>query len=160
MRVAFLVLALVLPVAAVAAPTPPRTARPAECSIAYDARQELTDLIRAERFTFDGYDALCARLDKEGMAIDIVSGSGVLQERAFGWASIRLVRISTRIYGSLSRASTSLGREATTPEAQHLALQSTNSALRDIARDPDEFVRSVVDEEARLRRVLAPAPAK
>jgi hypothetical protein len=156
MRVVPLLLAL--PAAATAAPIPPR-ASPA-CAISYDARADLTETIRAERFTFEGYDALCALLDREGMALDIVSSSGVLQERAYGWVSIRLVRTSTRVYGALSRSSTTISREANSPEAQRLTLQSTNSVLHDIARSPNEFVQSVAEEEARLRRALAPTPAK
>jgi len=150
-----LILIPALAALAASAAAAPKPARPS-CSISYEAPADLTETIQAERFTFDGYDAFCALLDREGLAIDIVSGDGVLQERAFGWASIRLVRMATRVYGSRSRAVTTLSREATTPEARRLTLQSTNSVLRDIASDADSFVRSVAEEEARLRRVLAP----
>jgi len=125
-----------------------------KCSLLYEAAPDLTELIEREGFAFTGYDALCRRLESEGLAINIESSSGVLKGRAYGWTALSLVRTKTRVYGSRTSRATSLSDVADTPEAKKMALKSVNIALDTIARNSSLFVTSVASEEASLRRTL------
>jgi hypothetical protein len=127
---------------------------PRKCSFSYEAPHDLTDLIEREGFAFTGYDALCRRLENEGVAVSIESSSGVLQGRAYGWAVVSIARKKTKVYGSRTSRATSLSNAADTPEANKMALKSVNIALDEIARDPGSFIKSVASQEASLRRTL------
>lgn len=131
-----------------------QTSAPPKCSFAYEAAHDVTDVIKREGFAFAGYDALCRRLEKEGVAVSIASSSGVLQGRAYGWVVVSLVRVKTKVYGAFTSRSTALSTVPDTPEERKMIMKAVNLSLEEIARDPSPFLTSVTNEEASLRRTL------
>jgi hypothetical protein len=131
-----------------------------KCSIFYDAPPALTQTVEANGFDFKGYDALCARMRRENVGVQVDASEGVLTERAFGWVNIRLYRRSTRIASTLKQANTTLSRAADTPAARKVTWEALNSALAEIARDGEPFFVSLREEEARLKAVLAASPPR
>lgn len=127
----------------------------ATCSISYSASEAMTALIKAEGLVFDGYDRLCRVMTAHDLRLRIDSGNGVLSERAYGWVRVSLERKTTGVEGGFYRTSIRMSREPTTPEARSVMYVTLNDALGAIAERPDEYIASVEEQEARLRRTLA-----
>jgi len=127
------------------------------CAIRHTAEGTLKESIHEDGFSFKGYDALCKRLKQEGLTLAIVSDSGVLAERSYGWVNVRLRRTSSGISGWFSRVCTILSREASTPAAKKAEYDALNSVAEQIARDPAPFIASVVEAETDARN--APRPS-
>ena len=121
------------------------------CTITYRASDDIKQRIRQEGFDFDGFDGLCPALKRAGVVIDIEDGRGVMVERAYGWAVIRLVRTTTGAYSSRSQSNTVMSRTASTPEADLLVMAAMNNALAGVARDAALFIASVDTAERALR---------
>lgn len=128
---------------------------PAKCAIGYNASDTLTETIKSEQFAFEGFNKLCETLRKEQLQIFVTSSSGVLEQRAYGWVTVTLGRLSNGVLGTISQSSTTLSKKSDSPEAKRLMMESLNKALQVIARDPSSYVESVVIEEIRLRQTLA-----
>lgn len=141
-----------LPLVAVAA-----MATPAEppCTIAYDAPDDLTQVVQRDGFSFDGFDRLCGRLQRDDLKVLVTSMNGVLLDRAYGGVSVTLVRDATGVAGTITQQSMVMDRVADSPTARRAAMSALNNALRDIAADPEPYIRSVAANEVRLRRKLS-----
>ncbi|MET3725881.1 hypothetical protein [Sphingomonas trueperi] len=114
----------------------------------------MKESIREDGFNFKGYDALCKRLKQEGLTLAIVSDSGVLAERSYGWVNVRLKRTSSGVSGGFSRVCTIMSREASTPAAKKAEYDALNSVAEQIARDPAPFIESVVEAESIAKSAL------
>ena len=148
-RVALAALPLALTAAALPQQPKPR------CSIDYSANSTLTDLIKSRGFRFDGYDRLCPMLAARGLGLDIISDSGVLAERSYGFIFVALRRVKTAVVGSKGRSSVVVSRTVSTPEAENMMMEALSNALTEFAKAPEPFMDAVDAEEARLRRTLA-----
>lgn len=125
------------------------------CAIDYAADSRIDELVRDRGFAFETYDRLCAALRQHGLELVMVGGSGVLSERAYGWASLSARRAATRMKSEFDYNSISLDTVATDSMATDALYEAINNAANSMAGDVAEIVRSIEQEEARLRTGLA-----
>jgi hypothetical protein len=143
----------------IAAIMAPGFARAADCSITFNADDPMTEVINREHFDFQGYDALCAALQAGHLQVDIDSDRGVIDDKAFAWVRVRLARISTTVRSDIARSTTRLATPADEATAAKAEMDALNESLENVATERDAYIKSVGEEEARLRAALAAKPA-
>jgi hypothetical protein len=125
------------------------------CAINYTTDDAISALIRDRGFSFDTFDQLCAALRQHGLQLVIVGGKGVMEERAYGWASISARRIATRAQSDINFNSITLYQDTDATAAADALHESINGSANGIADDMAELVQSVEQEEARLRAAFS-----
>jgi hypothetical protein len=125
------------------------------CAIDYATDDEIAALIRDRGFSFDTFDQLCPALLQHGLQLVIVGGDGVMEERAYGWATLSARRIATRAQSDINFNSITLYQATDEPAAADALYESINGSANGIADDMAEVVQSIEQEEARLRAAFS-----
>lgn len=125
------------------------------CAISYSTDETISALIRDRGFSFDTYDQLCAALRQHGLQLVIVGGDGIMEERAYGWASLTARRTATRAKSDINFNSVTLYRDTDETAAADALLESINGSANGIADDMAELVQSIEQEETRLRAAFS-----
>ncbi|MDQ8757832.1 hypothetical protein RCO27_16520 [Sphingosinicella sp. LHD-64] len=125
------------------------------CAISYGADEAIAALIRDKGFSFDTYDRLCPALRQHGLELVIVGGKGVMEERAYGWATLSARRVATHARSDINFNSITLYQATDEPAAADALYESINGSADGIADDMAELVQSIEQEEARLRAAFS-----
>jgi hypothetical protein len=84
--------------------------------------------------------------------LDISSFFGVQEKRAFATINIRFRMADSGATGPAGMTGTLLGTKTTKADIEAIAMETVNSVLRDIAKNPEPFLLSVRQEEDRQRK--------
>jgi hypothetical protein len=108
--------------------------------------------IVAEGYAFPEFASFCPWLRDNGLGLEISGDSGVIEDRAYGWATIRLVRRSDRLIARVYSQTTALSNDANATGARNALRGAVNSALSLIAQNRDEHLTRFGQYQAQLRR--------
>lgn len=144
-RGAMLAVALGLPVPA-SATVMAAEATDDSCTIAYNADDVVTDLIRREKFANSYFETLCGWLAANGLEVAITSDSGRIAERPFAWVSVRLMRAANQVTGPRTSLSTVLPDPPGVPD--EALRQALDRAMTGLAAERDQHLRELARREA------------
>ena len=130
-------------------------AEAAPCSLAYSAGPPITAVLRERGFGFETYDRLCAAAREHGLELIISGTSGVQSERAYGWAAVTARRTATGAASARDHLSTHMDTTATEAAAADMLYGAVNDAANRVLGELDVHLRSIAEEEARLRAVFS-----
>ena len=128
----------------------------ASCNLTYSADPSIADVIRNRGFSFETYDRLCAAAREHGLGLTISGTSGVQSDRAYGWAIITVRRTATGASSARDHLSTQMDTTATEAVAADMLYGAVNDSANRVMGEMDFHLRSIAEEEARLRAVFAP----
>ena len=128
----------------------------ATCNLTYTSDPLIADMIRDRGgFSFETYDRLCAAAREHGLGLTISGTSGVQSDRAYGWAIVTARRVATGVSSARDHLSTSMDTSATEAVAADLLYQAVNDASNRVIGELDFHLRSIAEEETRLRAALS-----
>lgn len=128
-----------------------------KCAVTYSAEPDITAVIGSHGWGFPEYRDFCQWLKTNNVALDITARFGVLSERSYGFAAIRLQSLRYRVMSPAVSYATTFDKDVADGVPQDVAMETINDAITQMAKDRDRYLASLRQEEGQLMAKLGGA---